>query len=177
MEAGASLLFLSILFGWTGVNVITGLSSIAVAALIGRSGWCVVEWQAADLYITDWRVLETSGVVTKRVATLPLSKITDLTYERTPLGRILGYGRLILETAGQDQALNRLDHLPHPHQLYEALSHLTLHGTDAPSPGANAIGSRGQEACDPARPRRVTRPEVTDDEHAWIDALFSEEGW
>ena len=34
------------------------------------------------------------------------------------MGRILGYGEFILESAGQDQALNKIDHLPYPEQLY-----------------------------------------------------------
>ncbi len=39
-------------------------------------------------------------------------------YERPFLGRILGYGTFILESAGQDQALREIDHLPIPDELY-----------------------------------------------------------
>jgi hypothetical protein len=34
------------------------------------------------------------------------------------MGRILGYGKFILESAGQDQALTNVDYLPYPEQLY-----------------------------------------------------------
>jgi hypothetical protein len=49
---------------------------------------------------------------------MPLSKVTDMSFQRSSLGRILGYGEFILESAGQDQALRVVDHLPYPEQLY-----------------------------------------------------------
>ena len=53
---------------------------------------------------------------------MPLTKVTDLTYERSPLGRLLGYGTFIMESAGQDQALSRVDYLRSPDRLYQRLS-------------------------------------------------------
>ena len=49
---------------------------------------------------------------------MPLAKVTDMSFQRSAMGRILGYGKFILESAGQDQALTRVDHLPYPEQLY-----------------------------------------------------------
>jgi Bacterial PH domain len=49
---------------------------------------------------------------------MPLSKVTDMSFQRSSLGRILGYGEFILESAGQEQALRVVDHLPYPEQLY-----------------------------------------------------------
>jgi Bacterial PH domain len=49
---------------------------------------------------------------------MPLTKVTDMTFQRSTLGRILGYGEFIVESAGQDQALRNIDHLPYPEQLY-----------------------------------------------------------
>jgi hypothetical protein len=34
------------------------------------------------------------------------------------MGRLLGYGNFIVESAGQNQALRIVDHLPYPEQLY-----------------------------------------------------------
>lgn len=126
--AALSLLVLSILFGITGSNVVTGAGGLGVLYLWVRLSWLIADWRVANLYLTDWRLFEISGIVTKRIAAMPLRKITDLTYEISPLGRLLGYGRFIIETAGQDQAFSRLEHIPEPHDLYEKLSHLTLHG-------------------------------------------------
>ncbi len=130
--AALSLLVLSILFGITGSNVVTGAGGLGVLYLWVRLSWLIADWRLANLYLTDWRLFEISGIVTKRIAAMPLRKITDLTYEISPLGRLLGYGRFIIETAGQDQAFSRLDHIPQPRRLYEVLSHLTLHGEPPP---------------------------------------------
>lgn len=39
-------------------------------------------------------------------------------YEQSPLGRALNYGTFIIESAGQDQALREVAHLPNPNELY-----------------------------------------------------------
>jgi Bacterial PH domain len=49
---------------------------------------------------------------------MPLAKVTDMSFQRSAMGRIFGYGEFILESAGQDQALNKIDYLPYPEQLY-----------------------------------------------------------
>jgi hypothetical protein len=49
---------------------------------------------------------------------MPLTKVTDMSFQRSSFGRILGYGEFIVESAGQDQALSHVDHLPYPEQLY-----------------------------------------------------------
>jgi uncharacterized membrane protein YdbT with pleckstrin-like domain len=72
------------------------------------------------------RFMLTSGVFETKVAMMPISKVTDLTYERTVSGRMFGYGTLIVESAGQIQALNRLEFLPDPEEVYDAISELTF---------------------------------------------------
>jgi hypothetical protein len=41
-------------------------------------------------------------------------------------GRILGYGTVIVESAGQDQAFERIKYIPRPEEVYEALSELVF---------------------------------------------------
>jgi membrane protein YdbS with pleckstrin-like domain len=68
--------------------------------------------------VTSARLLLATGVFRKTVNMMPLSKVTDMRFERSPIGRILGYGTFIVESAGQEQALHTVDHLPYPEQLY-----------------------------------------------------------
>ena len=63
-------------------------------------------------------VLLSTGLVTRKVNMMPLAKVTDMSFQRSAMGRILGYGEFILESAGQDQALSNVDYLPYPEQLY-----------------------------------------------------------
>ena len=83
-------------------------------------------WWIERIVITDKRVMLAEGFVVHKVGMMPLSKVTDLTFERSIGGRMLGYGTLIVESAGQIQALNRIDYMPRPEEVYEALSELVF---------------------------------------------------
>jgi uncharacterized membrane protein YdbT with pleckstrin-like domain len=78
----------------------------------------IFEWVETYFVVTSQRFVLATGIVTRKVNMMPLAKVTDMSFQRSPMGRILGYGEFILESAGQDQALNRIDHLPYPEQLY-----------------------------------------------------------
>ena len=99
---------------WFAVVLILG--AVAVFA------WNAWEWYAEELIITDRRVLLVYGIITRRVGVMPLTKVTDLTYERSLFGRLLGYGAFVVESAGQHQAFNRIEYLPTPDQLYHDVS-------------------------------------------------------
>jgi membrane protein YdbS with pleckstrin-like domain len=80
--------------------------------------WAAVNWAVDYFVVTSHRFIQTSGLFSRKVAMMPLAKVTDMTFQRSPLGRMLGYGTFILESAGQDQALSTVDHIPYPEQLY-----------------------------------------------------------
>jgi uncharacterized membrane protein YdbT with pleckstrin-like domain len=83
-------------------------------------------WWIERIVITDKRVMLAQGLVVHKIAMMPLGKVTDLTFERSLGGRMMGYGTIIVESAGQIQALNRIDYLPRPEEVYEALSELVF---------------------------------------------------
>jgi uncharacterized membrane protein YdbT with pleckstrin-like domain len=86
--------------------------------LLLRLGYKAYEWSDTYFVVTSQRMLLQTGLVTRKVNMMPLSKVTDMSFQRSSLGRILGYGEFILESAGQEQALRVVDHLPYPEQLY-----------------------------------------------------------
>ena len=81
-------------------------------------GVAAVQWWVDWFAVTEKRFILTTGIITKKVAMMPLTRVTDMSYQRTPLGRMLGYGEFILESAGQDQALRSVPYLPYPEQMY-----------------------------------------------------------
>ncbi|MDN5748827.1 MAG: PH domain-containing protein [Pseudonocardia sp.] len=83
-------------------------------------------WWIERIVITDKRVMLAEGIITHNVGMMPLSKVTDLTFRRSLGGRIFGYGTLIVESAGQIQALNQISYMPRPEEIYEALSELVF---------------------------------------------------
>jgi uncharacterized membrane protein YdbT with pleckstrin-like domain len=75
-------------------------------------------WLESYFVVTTQRLLLVTGIFTRTVNMLPLVKVTDMSFRRSALGRLLGYGEFIVESAGLDQAMRRIDHLPYPEQLY-----------------------------------------------------------
>jgi uncharacterized membrane protein YdbT with pleckstrin-like domain len=75
-------------------------------------------WQGTYFAVTETRMILVSGFVVRKVAMMPLARVTDMSFRRSALGRLLGYGEFIVESAGEDQALRTIDFLPYPEQLY-----------------------------------------------------------
>ncbi len=91
---------------------------LAWVALLLRMIWAAVNWAVDYFVVTSERMLLTSGVFSRKVAMMPLTKVTDMSFRRSFAGRMLGYGEFIVESAGQDQAFRTVDHIPYPEQLY-----------------------------------------------------------
>jgi len=101
--------------------------------VVARFAYTLYEWWDEQLVVTDKRFVLITGVLTTRVAMMPLSKVTDLTYERSMTGRLFGYGTVVVESAGQIQAFNRIDYLPQPERVYDAISELVFGDKQAQS--------------------------------------------
>ncbi len=91
---------------------------LAWLVLVIRLLFCVYAYLEDYFVVTSQRLLLAEGVFKKTVNMMPLGKVTDMRFERSATGRLLGFGTFIVESAGQDQALHRIDHLPYPEQLY-----------------------------------------------------------
>jgi uncharacterized membrane protein YdbT with pleckstrin-like domain len=107
---------------WLAQNV---LWYVALIALV-RFAFYLVEWWVERIVVTDKRFMMTSGIFVTKVAMMPVSKITDMTYERSVIGRMLGYGTLDVESAGQIQALKRVEFIPRPEEVFDAISGLVF---------------------------------------------------
>jgi uncharacterized membrane protein YdbT with pleckstrin-like domain len=90
--------------------------------LLGRMLWKIYSWWETLFLATDRRLILLHGIFTRRVDMMPLSKVTDMRYDRSTAGRFLGFGVYVLESAGQDQALSRVTYVPDPDKYYRALS-------------------------------------------------------
>ena len=90
-------------------------------ALGARALYLVAEWRHDWFVATDKRLLLFYGFITRKVSMMPLTKVTDMSYERSVPGRLLGYGRFVMESAGQDQALREVNWVPEPDHHYRAI--------------------------------------------------------
>jgi hypothetical protein len=137
----------------TGVDFVTTLAAIVIVVFVLRFLWHSLEWWATQIVVTDRRIFQVWGVLTRKVASMPLEKVTDMTYRRTLWGRLLGYGDLLVDTPGQELGLSYMDHLPNPDFFYRTVTSLVT----------------GAVALDPD-----PDPIADDDDVAAFDAVFEE---
>ena len=98
----------------------------AMVVVLAHLAVVLRSWWVERLEVTTQRMLLTQGIFTRTVTMMPLRKVTDLTFTHTPLGRLLGYVTMSVESAGADQALSRLKYLPWGEQLRHDLTALVF---------------------------------------------------
>lgn len=109
-----------------GSDIIDTILGLVAIFFMGRFAWRGWEWNFARIVVTDRRLFEVSGLLSRRVASLPLTKATDMTYHRSVVGRLLGYGDLRVESAGQKQAVEKVAFLPNPDDFYRTVTSLMM---------------------------------------------------
>jgi hypothetical protein len=103
---------------------------IVCLVLFIRMIWKAIDWAVTFFVVTSQRMILASGVLTRKVAMLPLVKVTDMTFHRSFTGRLLGFGEFVMESAGQDQALAAVDYIPYPEELYLEICGIIFPGRD-----------------------------------------------
>ncbi len=123
-----SMLYLSVAGLLVGFLVF-GASGLAVWAILITAGRFIYQsgmWAFyVRLYMTNRRIILASGLLGARIDSMPLTRLTDVNFERSVAGEILGYGRLRVETAGQDQALGILPFVDQVNIFYDKLIRLS----------------------------------------------------
>jgi membrane protein YdbS with pleckstrin-like domain len=122
VESGAALILAGVLTAMVSQGSALGVIWVLWLAVFSRLAGKAYEWWDEFFAVTSVRVMLVHGVFTRRVDMMPLSKITDLTINRSIVGRMLGYGTVVLESAGQDQALSKVEFVPEPEGVYLQIS-------------------------------------------------------
>ena len=113
-----------ILSAWLSLEVAHGNSDVIIGIWVAFGvllAWTIgkiVDWWMNYFVVTSQRMLLAQGILVRKVNMMPLTKVTDMSFQRSPLGQLLGYGEFIVESAGQDQALSHVTYIPYPEQLY-----------------------------------------------------------
>jgi membrane protein YdbS with pleckstrin-like domain len=113
-------------------------------------GWEILEWRHDWFAATNKRLILRYGLITHKVAMMPLIKVTDMSYERTVTGKLLGYGRFVLESAGQDQALRTVDLIRRPDETYRAICAVIF--DVGPPPGTTTVREIEDDGTDSGPP-------------------------
>ena len=119
-----------ILYLIVGVGVILGISYISYLLFkskfifLGASLaiWYVfMDWKRNVWYITNKRLIEEEGVLTKNVKETPLEKINNVTYMKDPIGMIFSYGTVYVESAAKD-GMTVMKMMPNPEEFLRKIS-------------------------------------------------------
>jgi uncharacterized membrane protein YdbT with pleckstrin-like domain len=73
--------------------------AIAIVLLLVYAVWPFLNWLTATYTVTNRRLITRSGVLTRTGHDIPLNRISDVSYERDLLDRMLGCGTLVISDA------------------------------------------------------------------------------
>nr|WP_244246998.1 PH domain-containing protein [Nocardioides euryhalodurans] len=82
--------------------------------VLAHAGWKALHARMDRFVITNMRVFRLHGVLAQQLATMPLSRILDITVAKPLTGRVLGYGHFIFESAAQEQGLRDIRFVGRP---------------------------------------------------------------
>ena len=154
IEPTVKFLPLLLVGGWLlvldpGNRVTSSAGLVVIVGSLVYYGLRVGEWWMRHFIVSRRRVLLTSGVIVRTVTLLPLRRITDLTWQETLLGQVLGYGTFRFESAGQDQALRHLTYMPDAQTRYRQVSELLFGSDKAAATTGDDEGNEEPEAPEP----------------------------
>jgi uncharacterized membrane protein YdbT with pleckstrin-like domain len=100
--------------------------AVAVVAILVLMVWLavpVLRWRTTTYQLTTRRLRMREGIVTRRGRDIPLVRINDVSFEKGILDRLLGAGRLVVESAGEHGQI-LLNDIPHVEQVQGTLFRL-----------------------------------------------------
>jgi len=144
-----------------GVIVIGVVSSVLVVQRLQR-------WYTRYA-LTDFRLIHAWGVLNRRLAWIPWSKVTDVSMTQTLAGRIFGYATVRIESANEASGFKAVKDLRDPHRFHRVVTEMVQakQGKTVPPwmkpdgpPGPGGRGGRG-DSPNPLRPGPLPDQAVT----------------
>jgi uncharacterized membrane protein YdbT with pleckstrin-like domain len=76
-----------------------GVWIVLVAVILWLAVWPFLNWLTASYTVTNRRLITRYGVITRRGHDIPLTRISDVAYEKDLVDRMLGCGTLVISDA------------------------------------------------------------------------------
>jgi membrane protein YdbS with pleckstrin-like domain len=98
----------------------------AAVALLALMLWLMVpllRWRTTTYELTNRRLRVRAGIITRQGRDIPLARINDVSFQKGPLDRLLGCGRLVVESAGEHGQIT-LTEIPHVEAVHQTLFRL-----------------------------------------------------
>jgi len=95
---------------------ISSVPMVLALGLFAHAAWVTAREHNDRFVITNMRVFRLHGVLSKNLATMPLSRILDITVVKPLHGRLLGFGHFCFESAATEQGLRDIRYVGKPDQ-------------------------------------------------------------
>lgn len=104
--------------------------AIAAILIVWGSFLPFLSWYLWTYTLTNKRIVEQKGILTRTGRVIPLSRINDVAFEKNLNDRILGCGTLIIHDASEQAGL-QLDDIPHVEAFHRTVTNLVFetHGS------------------------------------------------
>lgn len=118
------------------------LAVVAVVLLMWWLMYPVLRWRTTVYELTTRRMRLRDGILARNGRDIPLSRITDVSFRKGVLDRLLGSGTLVVESAGEHGEL-ALTEIPHVERVSALLFQLVEdeRQRDAGPPDQDDLGS------------------------------------
>ena len=103
------------------------IAGVALVIVLVYCLWPFLTWLTATYTVTNRRLTTHQGVISRTGHDIPLVRISDVSYEKGLLDRILGCGTLIVSDASEQGRVQLLD-VPQVEKRQLQLSDLLYHG-------------------------------------------------
>jgi uncharacterized membrane protein YdbT with pleckstrin-like domain len=99
------------------------VAAAAIALLMWWLMYPLLRWRTTRYELTTRRMRIRDGIIARHGRDIPLSRITDVSFRKGLLDRLLGCGTLIVESAGEHGEI-RLTEIPHVERVQATLFQL-----------------------------------------------------
>lgn len=131
LEASNEILIIVVIALVTGFAVGQGGGAIAAALgllVIGVVSGILIVQRLQRWYtryaLTDFRLIRSWGVLNRKMAWIPWSKVTDVSLTQTLAGRILGYATVRIESANEASGFKAVTDLRDPHRFHRVVTEM-----------------------------------------------------
>ncbi len=95
-------------------NSATAMGAVMLGSLVVGQVvlWAIVpfmRWLTTEYVFTDRRIIVRSGIITRHGKDMPLAKVNNVSFYVPAMGRLLNYGELVIQSAGENDGLTIRD--------------------------------------------------------------------
>ena len=123
--------------------------------------WRMLGVRMDRFVVTNMRVFRVHGILSQHVATMPISRILDISVHTPIIGRIFNYGHFVFESAAQEQGLREIRYVGSPTKrgltIQRVIQASGLRGSGAMRPRSTEA-AMSQRSTQPVQPVPPTQP-------------------